>query len=203
MANPVYLSLVLPTYNEKNNIAQAIKQIIDCARNSFIISPMLILGLIVLGILSRLVVHTPNFTPVLSMALLAGMYLKGRQAVLVPLALMVVSDVIIGFYPGIYFTWASIVLISLLGFWLKNRRNFAAVVAASLACAVAFFLVTNFASWLTLYPHTLEGLRKCYILAIPFFRSTLVSTVAYSVVLYTGYEWLLKRSQGTALARLL
>jgi hypothetical protein len=65
-----------------------------------------------------------------------------------------------------------------------------------------FFIVTNFSAWLTLYPHTAVGLRQCYILAIPFFRGTLVSSVAYSLVFYAGYEWLLKRSQGTSLARL-
>jgi hypothetical protein len=49
-----------------------------------------------------------------------------------------------------------------------------------------------------MYPHTVAGLRQCYILAIPFFRSTLISTVGYSLVFYAAYEWLLKRSQGMA-----
>jgi len=130
------------------------------------------------------------------------MYLKGRQALWVPLALMVASDLIIGFYPLMYVTWGSIVLISVLGFWLKERKSFVTVLSGSVLSAVIFFIVTNFASWLTLYPHTMDGLRQCYILAIPFFRSTIVSTLAYSLVFYAGYEWLLKRSQGTVLARL-
>jgi hypothetical protein len=154
---------------------------------------MLALIIISLGILSRLVVHTPNFTPVLSMAFLGGMYLKGRQAVLVPLALMVISDFIIGFYPGMFFTWGSIVLISLLGLWFKERKSFINVLSGSVFSAVIFFIVTNFSSWLTLYPHTAEGLRECYILAIPFFRSTFMSTIAYSLVFYAGYEWALRK----------
>jgi len=116
--------------------------------------------------------------------------------------LMVASDLIIGFYPLMYVTWGSIVLISVLGFWLKERKSFVTVLSGSVLSAVIFFIVTNFASWLTLYPHTMDGLRQCYILAIPFFRSTIVSTLAYSLVFYAGYEWLLKRSQGTVLARL-
>lgn len=169
----------------------------------FIIKSMLALIIISFGILSRIIVHTPNFTPVLSMAFLGGMYLKGRQAVFVPLALMAISDLIIGFYPLMYVTWGSIVLISILGLWLKERKNFVTVLGGSIVSAVFFFIVTNFASWLTLYPHTVNGLQQCYILAIPFFRSTLVSTLAYSAVFYAGYEWLLKRSQGTSLARLI
>ena len=164
---------------------------------------MLALIIISFGILSRIAVHTPNFSPVLSMAFLGGMYLKGRQAVLAPLALMVISDFIVGFYPLMFLTWGSIILISVMGLWLKERKNFATVLGGSVAAAVIFFIITNFASWLTLYPHTAEGLRQCYILAIPFFRSTLVSTVAYSLVFYAAYEWIIKRSQGTVLARLL
>jgi hypothetical protein len=164
---------------------------------------MLALMIISFGILSRVVVHTPNFTPVLSMAFLGGMYLKGRQAVLVPLALMVISDFMIGFHAMMFLTWGSIVLISVLGLWLKERKNFLTVLGGSIASAVVFFIVTNFGAWLALYPHTMDGLRQCYILAIPFFRSSLVSSVAYSLAFWVVYEWLLKRSQGTVLARLI
>ena len=163
---------------------------------------MLAFMIISFGILSRLIVHTPNFTPVLSLAFLGGMYLKGRQAILVPLVLVVLSDIMIGFYPMMVFTWGSIALISALGLWIKESKSLATVLSGSIASAVIFYLVSNFGCWLTLYPHTADGLRQCYAMAIPFFRSTLVSSVAYSLVFYTAYEWLIKRSQGTALARL-
>ena len=100
---------------------------------------MLALIIISFGILSRVIVHTPNFTPVLSMAFLGGMYLKGRQAVLVPLALMVISDFIIGFHDVMFFTWGSIVLISVLGLWLKERKNFVTVLGGSIALGRGFF----------------------------------------------------------------
>jgi hypothetical protein len=163
---------------------------------------MLALIIIGFGILSRLVVHAPNFTPVLSMAFLGGMYLKGRQAVFVPLALMVISDLIIGLYPLVYLTWGSIALISLLGLWLKERRNTVTVFAGSILSAVIFFMVTNFGSWLALYPHSMAGLQQCFLLAVPFFRGTFAGSIVYSMVFFAGYEWVLRRSQGTALARL-
>jgi len=165
---------------------------------------MLSLIIISFGILSRIIIHTPNFTPVLSMAFLGGMYLKGRQAVLVPLTLMIISDLMIGFYgTEMFFVWGSILLISALGLWFKQIKNFSNVLSGSILSAVVFFIVSNFGAWLTLYPHTLGGLQQCYTLAIPFFRSTLVSTLAYSLVFYTAYEWLLKRCQGSVLARLI
>ena len=164
---------------------------------------MLAILLIILGIGSRLAAHTPQFTAILAVAMFAGLYLSPRLALIVPVALMIVTDIILGFHDTMVFTWGSMLAVSLIGIWLKERKSFLTVLAGSIVSAGLFFVVTNFGAWLSpLYPHTWAGLRECYIMAIPFFRSTLVSTVAYSLVLYAGYEWAFKRSQGTSLARL-
>ena len=164
---------------------------------------MLPLIIISFGILSRIILHTPNFSPVLSLALLSGMYLKGRfQPVLVPLGLMILGDLVLGFYGfEMLLVWLSIAAISLLGLWLKENKSFLNVLSGSMASAVVFFIITNFGSWLVLYPHTMAGLRECYILAITFFRSSLASTMAYSLVFFTAYEWILKRCQSSVLQR--
>ena len=46
---------------------------------------------------------------------------------------------------------------------------------------IAFFVITNFGAWLTLdmYEKNLSGLINSYILAIPFFHNTLISTLLY------------------------
>ncbi len=159
--------------------------------------------LVFLGVASRLAVHTPQFTAILAVAMFGGMYLNRRQALVVPVALMMVTDLFLGFHDTMVFTWGSMLMISAIGLWLRDHKNFGTVLAGSVVSAILFFVVTNFGAWLSpLYPHTWAGLRECYIMAVPFFRSTLVSTVAYSLVLYAGYEWAYKRGQGTALARL-
>lgn len=163
---------------------------------------MLALLIITFGFLSRIVVHTPNFSPVLSLTLLGGVYLKGRQAIWVPLVLMALSDAVIGFHDTMFYVWGSILLISLVGLYLRDHKNWVNVISTSLLSSGLFFIVTNFGAFLSLYPHTWAGFQQCYILAIPFYRSTIVSTLAFSLVFYAGYEWVLKRSQGTALARL-
>lgn len=164
---------------------------------------MLAFLLVILGIASRFAAHTPQFTAILAVAMFAGLYLSPRQALIVPVALMIATDLILGFHDTMVFTYGSMLMISLIGLWLKKRKSFGTVLAGSIVSSGLFFVVTNFGAWLSpLYPHTWAGLRECYIMAVPFFRSTLVSTVAYSMVLYAGYEWALKRSQGTSLARL-
>ncbi len=150
--------------------------------------------LIVLGICSRLVPHISQFTAILAVTMFAGLYLKPRQALIVPLILMMVTDIIIGFHDTMWFTYGSMIAISFIGIWLKERKSFVNVLSGSIISALLFFVVTNFGAFLSLYPRTWVGLQECYVMAIPFFRSTLLSTMAYSLVLYAGYEWLLKRS---------
>src|SRR5690242_7528458 len=130
--------------------------------------------LIALGVASRLVVHTPQFTAILAVAMFGGMYLKPRQALIVPVALMVVTDIILGFHDTMVFTWGSMLAISAIGLWLKGHKSFVNVLSGSIVSSLLFFVVTNFGAWISpLYPHTLAGLKECYILALPFFRSTL------------------------------
>ena len=156
--------------------------------------------LVIIGIFSRVIVHTPQFTATLAIALFAGMYLKGRMAYIVPVGMMLVTDLILGFHDTMVFTYGSMIAISAIGSFLKSRKSWANVLGGSILGAVIFFIVTNFGAFLTLYPRTWAGLSDCYILAIPFFRSTLLSTVAYSMVLYAGYEALLKYQMGKSCA---
>ncbi len=155
---------------------------------------MLALALIILGIGSRLVTHAPQFTAVLAVSLFAGLYLPRWQALTLPVAMMVITDFILGPHDTMVFTWGSMLAISAIGIWLKDRKSVWTVLGGSICSAVLFFIVTNLAAWPTLYPTTWAGLRECFIMAVPFFRTTLVSTVAYSLVLYAGYEWVLQKA---------
>ena len=56
----------------------------------------LILGVIVLGVLTRLIPHPPNFTPILSFALLSSVYSKNNLGILIPISIMVISDFYLG-----------------------------------------------------------------------------------------------------------
>ncbi|MCB9757552.1 MAG: hypothetical protein H6753_03900 [Candidatus Omnitrophica bacterium] len=164
---------------------------------------MLALFLLILGIASRLVIHVPNFTPVLALALFGGVYLSPRRAVVMPLALMMISDLLIGGHNTIFFTWGSVALISLLGLVIRSRKNFYNIAAMAVLSAILFFVVTNIGAWLMMYPKTVAGLQMCFLAAVPFFRDTLVSTLVYSFVLFGGYEMLAQRVAKTRWASIL
>lgn len=162
---------------------------------------MLALILLFLGVGSRLMVHAPNFTPVLALALFGGVYLPRRYAVAVPVVLMVLSDCALGFYDMMFFTWAGVLLAAAIGLLLRPRRQPAAMMGGALAASVVFFVVSNLGAWPTLYPLTMEGLRQCFIAAVPFFRNTLLSTVVYTLILVGLYEVIAAQLRKTAAAR--
>ncbi|OGX37795.1 MAG: hypothetical protein A3C36_03495 [Omnitrophica WOR_2 bacterium RIFCSPHIGHO2_02_FULL_52_10] len=166
---------------------------------------MLAFWLLVIGVVSRLVVHAWNFTPVIALALFGGVYLKKKQALILPLALLAVSDIILGFHETMFFTWGTILLIVGIGFWVRKNKNLTTVVAGGLASAVLFFITTNFGVWLVsgMYPMTWAGLTECFVLAMPFFRNELLSTFIYGVVLFGGYEAVAAWAKNTRLSHVL
>ena len=138
----------------------------------------------------RLVPHPPNFSPIDAMALFSGAYLARRWvAFAAPLAALLLSDLILGFYPGMLFQYAAVVLIALLGMAALSRVTLARLVVAALASSVLFFLVSNFGVWLAggMYPQTLAGLGACFVAAVPFFQNTVAGDLFYTALLFGGF----------------
>jgi len=147
----------------------------------------------------RLVPHPPNFSPIDAMALFSGAYLGRRGlAFAAPLAALFLSDLVLGFYAGMDFVYASVALVVLIGWALSGRRTPVRVGLAALAGAIAFFVVTNFGMWLFsgFYPLTPAGLEACYVAAIPFFQNTVAGDLFYATILFGGFalaEYLMPR----------
>ncbi len=149
-----------------------------------------IYGLILLGITARLVPHPPNVTPVMAIALFAGTYLSKRSALLLPLAILAVSDLLIGWHQTVPFTWSAFVLTGALGWWVRRHPGASRILLGAAGGSLLFFLVTNFGVWATqdLYPRTISGLWQCYVAAIPFFRNSLIGDLIYTAALFAGYQ---------------
>jgi hypothetical protein len=141
----------------------------------------------------RLVPHPPNFTPIGAMALFSGAYL-GRRALafVAPLAAVLLSDLVLGFYAGMGFVYAATALGVLIGWALSARRSALRIAGAALASSLVFFVVTNFGMWLFsgFYPRTAEGLAACYVAAIPFFQNSLAGDLFYTALLFGGFALL-------------
>jgi hypothetical protein len=139
----------------------------------------------------RLVPHPPNFSPIDTMALFSGAYLGRRRiAFVAPLAALLLSDLVLGFYAGMTTVYATVALIVVIGWWLSSRRTPLRVAGAAIASSVTFFVITNFAMWLFsgYYPATYAGLVACYTAAIPFFQNTVAGDLFYAVLLFGGFR---------------
>ena len=149
----------------------------------------LVIGLIVLGVVSRLIPHPWNATPVMAIALFGGTYLSKRFAIVLPLAIIVLSDLLIGLHNTILFTWGSFVLTGMLAWWIRRRPDATRILTGAVAGSVLFFVITNFGVWVAggLYPRTAAGLWECYVAAIPFFRNTLLGDAVCTTALFGSY----------------
>ncbi len=155
---------------------------------------LLAFALILLAALTRLLPHPPNVAPITALALFGGVYLEMRYTFLIPMAAMLISDAIIGFYPGFQWVYGSFLAIGLIGLWLRSHPGILTTAAATLAGSVLFFIVTNFGVWLSspLYTQNLAGLIQCYDAALPFFRNTLIGDALYVASLFGAYELIQK-----------
>lgn len=150
---------------------------------------MLAIILIVVGILLRFIPHDPNFTPVAAIALFGGAYLSKRLAIIVPLALMTVSDLALGMHNVVLFTWGGFALISVVGFMLRSRKTVTGILGTSLLSSIIFYIVSNFGVWFAgWYPRTFAGLIDCYVMGLPFLRDFTLATVFYALAFFGTYE---------------
>lgn len=138
----------------------------------------------------RLVPHPPNFSPIDAMALFSGAYIARRSiALAAPLAALFLSDLVLGFYPGMLFQYAAVVVIVLMGSLALSRIGLLRLIGAALASSVVFFVISNFGTWLVsgIYPHTAAGLGACYAAGVPFFQNTVVGDQFYTALLFGGF----------------
>lgn len=152
------------------------------------------LALLVVFALTRLPNMLPlNFSAAYALLFCAGVYLPGRLAWWLPLAMLLTTDVLLNLFyyhvPAVgpymlanYFCYAALVG---LGRGFSSRTPWLRLVAGGLLGAVLFYLVTNTLSWWQnpVYPKTLAGWIQALTTGQPgfpptylFFRNTLLSS---------------------------
>lgn len=159
---------------------------------------LLAFALVIFGVVTRLIPHSPNVVPITAITLFGSVYLPKRLFFL-PLVILLISDFFIGFYgTDMFYVYGSYLLIGVLGLWLRSHKKPLNVLGGALFSSILFFLITNFGVWAppnNLYPHNLEGLIQSYIMALPFFRNSLIGDLGYTILLFGGYELIQRLSK--------
>ncbi len=149
--------------------------------------------LIMILVFSRLIPHPPNFTPIISVAILCGIIFETLLiSVIVLIGSMFISDLIIGLHSGIMHIYICLIFISYLFFKFSKKINYKNLIFYSFLGSIIFFLYSNFIVWISsgLYSKDLKGILECYILAIPFFSNTLFSTIFYSYITFIAINFI-------------
>jgi len=144
--------------------------------------------LLLAAVVTRVVPHAGwmNFTAVGGALLYFGARRSWRE-MLTPLAVLMATDFCLTVYSYNYAfkwqaylpTWMWYVAAMVLGrVLLSERATIWRAVAAGLLGPTSFFVISNFAVWVSgsMYARSLAGLTACYAAAIPFYRNDLAST---------------------------
>ena len=136
---------------------------------------------------SRIVPHPPNFTPIISLAII-GPFLFGSLTIsLMSVILsMILSDLVIGIHSGMIQIYLIISLISIVFNRYKKSFNKINLLFYSLFGSTIFFILSNLSVWTftNIYTKDIQGFINCYYMAIPFFANTVISTVIFSYLIF-------------------
>ena len=159
---------------------------------SYIYSILLVLALVQF----RLVPHPPNFTPVLAVAVFSGFYFRQFYlSLFIVIFSMFIGDLFLGFHSLMFFTYIALALAALVGLYVKHFKS-TEILYSGIASSVCFFIITNFGAWLThgeMYAKSFSGLMQSYVMAIPFFQNTLISTFLYLLLFKLLFDLAVKK----------
>ncbi len=152
-------------------------------------SERLALGLIVVGVLSRLIPHPPNVTAVVGASLLAAYGIRNIWlAALVPVAVMALGDLVLGWHTSALFTYAGMLAVTFIGRGLFRELSVVRLGTAAFLSSAAFFAISNFGVWAGgYYGYSFAGLLACYLEAIPFWGMSLLGDLGSTAILFGLY----------------
>jgi len=163
---------------------------------------ILAVGLILMAAVARIVnyeMHLYNLAPVAAIGLFGGAVIKDRRlAFLMPLLSLFIADLYIQLFPsspamrGFYgveqlFVYGAMAAVTFLGMKMQ-QPNTTKVMGYSFAGSLAFFVLSNLGSYVSgMWGYGWEGLTTTYVMAIPFFKNTLISDLVSNTILFGGY----------------
>ena len=139
------------------------------------------IGIFLILIASRFIPHPPNFTSLIAISFYVPAVF-GRKFIPAIIAGFLLTDLIIGFHNVILFTWGSVIIIGLISNYFKDRI-FSRLIGSFLGTLI-FFVISNYGYYFTgYYGYGLEALVQCYLMAIPFFGFSILSTFVFSLII--------------------
>ena len=140
-----------------------------------------IIFLTTLLVLSRIIPHPPNFTPILAGIIFLPFIKRDiKFSVFVPIGGMLISDFIIGMHSLMLWTYGPIIILSLLSYYFSNEKP-SRIASLAIASPAIFYLTSNFGVWINspIYTKDFSGLIQCYVNAIPFYANSAIACILF------------------------
>ncbi len=136
-----------------------------------------------------------NFALFGALSIFCGAYLRGVAAWAIPLFGIALSDFLGNFLkiPGVHnydfqsmmLNYAGFAAMVGVGHLLRYRDSTEYVLGSAFLGSILFFVISNFGCWLDpimKYDRSASGLLNCYVMAIPFFKYTILSDVIFTLL---------------------
>src|SRR6185369_14084342 len=139
-----------------------------------------------------------NFAPVAAIALCAAAYFPRKYKFSVPMAALLISDIVLNFHygfslfsPFVLSHYVGFAIVGCLGLLLQNRASWKTLLPASAAASLIFYVITNSVSWIydPGYAKNFAGLIQSLTVGLPqysatpswmFFRNSLISDLVFT-----------------------
>jgi len=157
-----------------------------------------LITLVVAMIAFRFMPHPENVAPIGAFALMGGLYLNRRLALLVPVLALLLSDFLLNaqmgyaaFHAPRLLDYAAFLAIGMAALAIRHK-GWKVQLGGAAAVPFFFYVVSNFGVWLTglglsgqPYAKSLAGLLECYAAGLPFLRGSLLGDWGF-MALFAG-----------------
>lgn len=176
---------------------------------SLSIKGLWVIVLMIGAMMVRVLPHPPNVSPMTAICLFSGFAVGVRLlSFLIPILVIYCSDFVINntisktfiadsseiiwWSDFMWWTYASYALIIIIGAMSFEKIKTKNIIRTAIISSLIFFLLTNFGSWISysFYPKNGTGLLMCYQAGVPFFRTSLLSDIGFSIVLFGAYKFI-------------
>ena len=159
--------------------------------SKFLIEQKEILFLLLLVVISAVLPHPANVTPIGALGLFSGAYIRKPGFLLLPVAAAMFADLAtVGVYSVLimFFVYTGHLVSALCGRYLvRDKALSTSLPVAVIAASVGFYSVSNLGNWWVYQPHTLAGLLECYTLGLPYLARTLLGNALYSSLFFGAF----------------
>jgi len=156
--------------------------------------------IIAVAVILRVVQPIHNFAPIVAVALFSGYLFKNfKQGLMVALIASFIGDVVIAyinkydlFHDTFVFVYGSYALIALLGSRLNSDKfSWSKLAVLGITASLLFFIVSNLGVFLMsdLYIKDINGFVNCFVMAIPFYKYSMISDLIYIPLIFGIYQY--------------